>query len=465
MHVDSQLRWKGQIPGDLRLVLHRLSKQGIGCYIVGPAVRDALLSETMDKVQRIDLVALAGNLSSVEKPLDSASASNIFLSKPERLRRASAFSIRDSESGAVVRRLVITNIVSEEALQEELARREVTVNAIAMDADGKVYDPFDGMRDLEKRLVRPVWPAAQLFPQRPLSLVKIAKHIAYHGYEADTRVEELASRHAISILDVPIERVRPELERLLVNRHPDLGLDFLERTGVMRFLLPEVQSTVGFSESCHVHHKDIWDHTVKVVAQSKPHAAIRWAALLHDIGKVWTRTVDTSGRVHFFRHEDMGANMFRGIAARFGLEERLAMRIHYLIQHHSRINMYTDEWTDSAVRRLMRDTGDYLGDLLSLSKADITSKQERKVAELTIRLEELAQRVERVREEDAKQPALPKGAGLIIMKHFGLPAGPVVGQLKNALEEAIEEGSLPAGLAVEDYMGFLQSYVQKMGRD
>jgi poly(A) polymerase len=312
-------------------------------------------------------------------------------------------------------------------------------------------------------LIRPIQAVPAAFAGKPLNLVKVAKHAAYHGYDVAPEVREQAMKFAINVLDVQPERVRPELERLLVNVFPDKGLTFLEETGVLRYILPEVQAMVGFSDTCYLHHKDIWEHTKTVVFRSKPHAAIRWAALLHDIGKVWTRTVDQRGRVHFFRHEEMSAMMFKGIAARFGLEERLAARAQFLVLHHSRINMYTKEWTDSAVRRLIRETGDNLEDLLSLSKADITSRQERRVGELEQLLTELERRIRAIREEDSRAPPLPSGTGDAIMRHFGLQPGPVVGQLRQVLEEAVERGQVERGLPMEKYLEFLQDYVRTHG--
>ncbi len=464
LHVNSDGIWTGKLPGDLRLVLHRLARKELTCFIVGPAVRDALVHGVMDRVSRIDLLVVAKGLKEVEDCLEGASASNLFVSGPERLRRGEIFTVQDAKNGETIRRLMITDIASPSELRERLAQREVTVNALAMSAEGEIIDPFKGARDLQAPRIRPVLPPHVAFAQKPLTLLKIAKNVAYHGFAADSETVEQATRYSSNVLDVQPERIRPELERMLVNRHPDRGLCFLEETGVLKYVLPELQAMVGFADSCRVHHKDIWDHTVKVVAKAKPHAVIRWAALLHDIGKVWTRSIDGKGRVHFFRHEEMSAMLFRGIAARLGLEERLSSRVHYLILNHSRINMYTDEWTDSAVRRLMRDTGGHLNDLLALSRADITSRQERRLEELTKLLQDLEERMHRIEEEDAKTPVLPKGAGAVIMEHFGLEPGPLVGDLRDALERAVESGELPAEMPMEAYMGWLAQYIRKQAK-
>ena len=343
------------MPDDLRVVFQRLGRKKIQTRLVGPAVRDALTTGVMDRVIRVDLISICRSLNEVEKTLDGVSTTRFFLARPERIRRSLSFPIQNAKTGEIIRRLVFIDTPHDEGLREELARREVTVNAVAMDGLGFVVDPFSGLDDLRRQEIRPVMNPATAFVQKPLNLVKIGKHIAFHGYSASATTIEWASKCCTNILDVPPERVRPELERLLVNLHPDRGLEYLQTTGTLRFLLPEVESMVGFADTCELHHKDIWEHTKKVVARSKPNMAVRWAALLHDIGKVWTRAVSRDGLVHFLRHEDMSALLFKGIAARFNLESRLAARIHFLITHHSRINMYSSEWTDSAVRRLLRD--------------------------------------------------------------------------------------------------------------
>lgn len=453
--------WKGTLPGDVRLLLHRLNQKGISAYIVGPAVRDALAQNEMEKVSRIDIFAFAQSVGDVESVLDGASTSTLFFGRAERMRRNGlALQVQDGQSGESVRRFVITVLADGADFEEELLKREVTVNAMALDVDGGIIDPFDGQRDLEARQIRTLLPANRVFLQRPLFLVKVAKHIAYHGFAASDETELNAARFAQHLIDIPMERVRPELERMLLNRNPDQGLDFLQRVGVLGIVLPEVQLMVGFDETCQVHHKDLWAHTRQVVMQARPSAAIRWAALLHDIGKVWTRSVDADRKVHFLRHEEMSALLFRGIAARLSFDDRLAERVRYLIANHSRVNSYSGEWTDSAVRRLMRDVGDRLDDLLQLSRADITSRQEHRVEHLIGQLDELDARIAELREEAARKPLLPKGAGEIIMKHFGLPPGPIIGTLKQSLESAIEGGRLPADRPVEEYLGFLQELIR-----
>jgi len=248
---------------------------------------------------------------------------------------------------------------------------------------------------------------------------------------------------------------------MLLNRNPDLGIQFLERTGALRFLLPELQLLVGFERSCQVHHKDIFAHTLAVVRQAKPAPAVRWAALLHDLGKYWTRSVTRDGQVHFFRHEDVGAHLARGILARFSIEPRLSEHIEFLIRNHSRITLYSDEWTESAVRRLIKEVGEHLPDLLALARADITSRRESRVEEVSRLSKELEARVEEVRTKDAYIPPLAKGFGQEIIDFFGLEPGPIIGRLRRRLEEAIEAGQLERDQPSEVYLAFLAEEIRK----
>ena len=213
---------------------------------------------------------------------------------------------------------------------------------------------------------------------------------------------------------------------------------------------------VGFDKTCAVHHKDIWDHTKIVTQKAVPDLVVRWAALCHDIGKIWTRTVNKSGKVHFFRHEDHGALLFEGIAHRVGLPQWLTDRVSYLIANHSRVNLYQDDWTDSAVRRLIRETENHLPDLLAFSKADFTTKREARIEEMRRLLADLEARILRVAEEDAKEPPLSKGLGNTLMVRFGLPPCRLIGDLKKTLEETIARGDLTARAEDAYYVDWIQ---------
>jgi poly(A) polymerase len=254
---------------------------------------------------------------------------------------------------------------------------------------------------------------------------------------------------------------RSEMDRLLVGRYTQEGLDALLEVGVLQSWLPEVQALVGFGDG-EWRHKDVWKHTKQVVWQSVPRLQVRWGALLHDIGKVKTRRIDDNGEVHFFGHSEVGAAMFRKrVAARLGFDDVLYDRVHFLILHHLRASQYDCGWTDSAVRRFAREMEVGLTDLLDLSRADITTKRpERKKRGLRL-ISELSDRIEHVKLEDAKVPPLPKGVGSAIMTRFALPPSRKIGELKEKLEAEIRAGRLEPLREDDYYVAWLEARRQE----
>jgi poly(A) polymerase len=250
-------------------------------------------------------------------------------------------------------------------------------------------------------------------------------------------------------------RVRPLLEQMLVGKGVHLALQWLHESGLLAAWLPELEATVNFSQEAGRRHKDVWEHTKQVVRQSVPRPAVRWAALLHDIGKVPTRTFTPDGGVHFHRHSEVGARMFEEVQRRFVFDKPMKQKIKFLILHHLRPNQYDAGWTDAAVRRFGRELDAHLQDLLDLSRADITSARPGKRQAGLRQISELQARIVALREEDAKLPPLPTGIGSVIMERFGLPPSKQLGDLKKALEAAVERGELEARREADYYLAFV----------
>lgn len=254
-----------------------------------------------------------------------------------------------------------------------------------------------------------------------------------------------------------VETVRSQLDRMLLGRHTQEGLDALHACGVLEVWLPEVFALIGFGDG-EWRHKDVWKHTKQVVWQSVPRTEVRWGALLHDIGKVKTRKIEPSGEVHFFGHSEVGAAMFRKrVGKRLGFAGELYERVHYLILYHLRASQYDGSWTDSAVRRFSREMGDGLTDLLDLSRADITTKRPERRKKGLRQISELSDRIEKLIAEDARLPPLSKGIGNAIMAHFSLPPSRKVGELKKLLETEIASGTLEARREDAYYLEWLES--------
>jgi poly(A) polymerase len=259
--------------------------------------------------------------------------------------------------------------------------------------------------------------------------------------------------------------VRKLLDRVMLGEHADLGLDALLTSGTLDALLPEVKAMVGFGDG-EWRHKDVWKHTKQVVIQSVPRLEVRWAALFHDIGKVRTRSIAPNGEVHFFGHAEVGARMFDKLERRerlFASDAALRDTVRFLVLHHLRASQYDGKWTPSAVRRFTREMGAHLDDLLCLSRADITTKRPEKKRRGIALIDELGERITELAAEDAVEPPLPTGVGTDIMKAFGLPPSRLIGDIKRALEAAVEAGEIEPHLESAAYVEFVAQNRARFG--
>jgi poly(A) polymerase len=250
--------------------------------------------------------------------------------------------------------------------------------------------------------------------------------------------------------------IKEAFERVLLSQRPDRGLDVLVRSGVMEAVLPEVFAMVGFGEG--VRHKDVWAHTKKVILRSPRTPILRWAALLHDIGKVPTRKFEPDGQVSFLGHPLVGGRMFSKISHRLCFQKEEYKRIRFLIVEHLRASAFDDTWTDSAVRRFARDIGDDLDDLLQLSRADITSKYAEKVRRGIELIDILAERIRELKEIDAKPAPLPKGLGTVLIEHFHIAPGPKLGSIISKLKDDVETGRLGIQESFDHYIRYIENH-------
>ena len=295
-----------------------------------------------------------------------------------------------------------------------------------------------------------------LFVAQPLAMLDCAVVVA-ETRRTPSRAATAAVKAQLAALDaVPPAAVRDALTRMLVCREVDVALQWLHAAGLLAKLLPELEVTVDFSQEAGRKHKDVWEHTKQVVRQAVPRPMVRWAALLHDIGKVPTRTFTADGKVHFHGHSEVGARMFDPIARRFAFERPEKDKIRFLILHHLRANQYETGWTDSAVRRFEREMCEHLDDLLDLSRADITSRRPGRRNDLLAQISELSRRIDTLRAEDAKEPPLPTGVGNEIMQRFGLPPSRLIGDLKRRLDEAVASGELEPRRECSYYCDWLE---------
>lgn len=461
-------------PETLQRVFEAFGRQGAEAYLIGPRARDIASGLPILDAASFDLTvdtSLAG-IDSVFEELFQVGPQD---AKEDRPRILTYKVPRPGQPGSTwtfnvgpfrnylppLRSLRGQNL---SGIILDLATREVTLQAFGYDPTGLLIDPFGGSIDLAEKLVRPVFPVDSVFRESASWLLKIARYVSRYGFEAAREVRQAADRDAANILDVPRDIWRKEMEKIICGAWPAKGLQFMADCRILSFILPEVAAMISFSETSGGQHKDIWAHTKQVVANAEPITSVRWAAMCHDIGKVWTRQVFRDEKIHFFRHEDMGALLFEAISARFQFPAEESDRIHYLIKNHSRINLYREDWTDSAVRRLIKEVGVYLDDLIAFSKADLTSKRVERVEMVRSLLADLQIRILEVREQDAQTNPLPKGIGSRIIEKFGISPGPEVGRLRDLLLAAIDAGTIEPDLDDDVYLAFLAGVIESEDR-
>ncbi len=254
----------------------------------------------------------------------------------------------------------------------------------------------------------------------------------------------------------PGKRQRELFEKMLLGPYVEEALQWLHDVNLLGHLLPHLEKTVNFTQEMGRKHKDVWKHTKQVVSQTPKDAVLRWAALLHDIGKVPTRAISSDGKVTFHGHAEVSARMFDRIARQFEFPQPMRSQVRFLIQHHLRANQYDGGWTDSAVRRFDREMGDHLEALLLLSRADITSARPEKRHHAIRQIEELEARIQALRAIDSRLPPLPSGLGNDIIQRFNLKPGKIIGELRRECEKAVEEGKLEPRQSPDYYLEYLE---------
>jgi poly(A) polymerase len=336
-----------------------------------------------------------------------------------------------------------------ERIEDDLARRDFTVNAMAVRVPDFLFvDPHGGLADLQRRrLVTPIDPRVS-FGDDPLRMVRMARFVSVLDAEVDEGTLEAAIAMVDELASVSKERVRDELWRLMAGRAPGRGIDLLVATGLVRHVLPELVDLAACSDPDH-RHKDVYAHTLAVLDNAialetdGPDVELRLAALLHDIGKPATREIHRDHTVTFHHHDVVGARMTRQRLRELKVDKETVKRISELVRLHLRFHTYQAGWTDSAVRRYVRDAGDVLIRLNLLTRADVTTANARRAEAIQLRVSELEERIDHLRaqeELDALRPALD---GERIMAHLGLAPGRIVGEARaHLLELRIERGPM-----------------------
>ena len=346
-----------------------------------------------------------------------------------------------------------------DSLDDDLVRRDFTVNAMAIHARSGVFvDPYGGLDDLRSRLLRTPFEPERSFSDDPLRMMRAARFSSQLGFAIEPATRQAMADLADRIEIISAERVREELSNLLLTDNPRRGLTVLVDTGLAERILPELPA-LKLETDEHHHHKDVYEHSLTVLEQSielersrghSPDLIGRLAALLHDIGKPATRRFEPGGRVSFHHHDVVGAKLTRKRMKALRFSKEQIESVSTLVDLHLRFHGYADVmaadgsgWTDSAVRRYVRDAGEHLERLHILTRSDCTTRNQRKAARLRAAYDDLEARIGELAQQEELNSMRPDLDGTQIMAHLGIAPGPEVGQAyKFLLDLRIEQGSL-----------------------
>lgn len=436
-----------------QLISAKAKNLGFPAYLVGGYVRDRLLNRACKDIDIVCVgsgIELAEEVASALRPLPRIAVYRRFGTamlkhgdvEIEFVGARKESYRHDSRKPAV----------EEGSLEDDQNRRDFTINALAVslneDDFGMLIDPFNGLGDLEAKIIRTPLEPGKTFSDDPLRMLRAVRFATQLGFTIESGTRQALSAYSERLRIISQERIAGELNKIMLTPKPSLGFLLLDDAGLLDIMLPELVALKGVEIRNGKGHKDNFYHTLEVLdnlCRKSNDLWLRWAALLHDIAKPPTKRFHPEQGWTFHGHDALGASMVTSIFRRLRLPMDHKMKfVQKMVALHLRpISLTKENITDSAIRRLIVDAGDDLDDLMLLCEADITSKNPAKVKRYLENYELVRERIEVVEQKDNLRNWQPPITGEIIMEVFGIPPSKEVGLIKTAVREAILEGDIP----------------------
>jgi poly(A) polymerase len=439
------------------------NETNIEVYVIGGFVRDKLLERNEKK--DIDIVVHGNGIEFARELANKLGIKKLSIYKTY---GTAMINVNDTELEFVGARKESYQkdsrnpIVESGSIEDDQKRRDFTINALAISLNkssyGELIDPFSGLNDLKDKIIRTPLNPDITFSDDPLRMLRAIRFAAQLNFHIEETSFDAIKSNKERIRIITAERIHTELNKILLSPKPSIGFKLLFDSGLLEIVFPELYKLAGIESHNKISHKDNFLHTIKVVdnvATLSDDLWLRWAALLHDIAKPKTKRYVEGIGWTFHSHNFMGAKMVPEIFSRLKLPLNEKMKfVQKVVDLHMRpIALVEDIVTDSAIRRLVVDAGDDIDQLMTLCEADITSKNEKKVAQYIKNFKNVRKKIIEVEERDSLRNFQPPVSGEEIMEYFKIPASKTIGDIKNSIKEAILEGIIPNNYhAAHEYM-------------
>ncbi|MDD2595301.1 MAG: HD domain-containing protein [Bacteroidales bacterium] len=426
-------------------------KQNVKAFVIGGYVRDYFLARTSHD---IDVVVEGSGINLAEAVAKSLHTSvSVFKNFGTAMIRYNEIEVEFVGARKESYRLESRKpIVEDGTLEEDQLRRDFTINALALSLQkedyGELIDPFGGIRDLDAGIIRTPLDPDTTYSDDPLRMIRAIRFATQLGFTIVPESKDSIRRNRARLSILSKERISEELHKIMLSERPSIGFELLDECELLAAILPSISSLKGVDVVEGKGHKDIFRHTLQVVdnvASVSDNLWLRWSALLHDIGKPATKKYDAGIGWSFHGHEFVGSKMVPGIfkQLKMPLNEKMKYVQKLVLLHLRPIALVTDEVTDSAVRRLLFDAGDDIEDLMILCKADITSKNDKKVEMFKRNYELVQQKLIDVEAQDAIRNFQAPITGEIIMEKYNIKPCRLIGEIKEYIKESILDGVIP----------------------